>query len=259
MKKLLILAPAALLVTLASTASAAEKTCDLNAQYKVFASATQNQSYSTENIQKELSARASLLSAAIDCAREDVINLKKQVLADDSDSTKNARERIIESLDDAIRFYDSKKNSIKDQGIQGTKDLAREIKSWRDNNYDQLSARVKNFFLWSANQSLFEKADDRLSQSQLVVASLKVLENEDSQKVYYDAKLKLEAAQELNRKAGDAITRGIASEETFKIIKDSLEALSNTYKNFFEISGKLNKTDGVDEPSPAIDNVKKDK
>lgn len=250
MKKLLIWAPITVLVTLSGTALAAERTCDLTEKYKVYASATQNSSNSMEDIQKELSARASLLRGAIDCAREDIIELKNQVLPDDVDSAKTAKERVVESLDDAIRFYDMKKESIKDQGIQGTKDLAKEIKAWRDNNYDQLSGRVSNFITWSANQPLFEKASDRLSQSQLVVASLKVLENEDSQKIYYDAKSKLENAQMLNKKAGDAIAHGVLSEEAFGIIKNSLEALSDTYKNFFEISGKLNKSPAPEESKP---------
>ncbi|TSC60594.1 MAG: hypothetical protein LiPW15_472 [Parcubacteria group bacterium LiPW_15] len=260
MKKLLIFVPVSLLVTISLPAFAAEKTCDLSGEYKSFALAVQNPSYSQEGIQKELSARASLLSVAIGCAREDVIDLKNQILTDDntSDSANQIKERVVESLDEAIRFYDMKKDSIKDQGIQGTKDLAREIKVWRDSNYDQLSGRVKNFMLWSSNQSLFEKASDRLSQSQLVVTSLKVLENEDSEKVYYDAKLKLETAQKLNGEAGAAIARGASSEETFGMIKNSLEALSNTYKNFFEISGKLNKTDGVDELVPMTDSDSKD-
>lgn len=255
MKKLLILAISSLLVTIAAPVFSAENACDLADEYKAFASATQNPSYSQEDIQRELSARVSLLSSVIGCAREDIIDLKDQILAEESslDSIGAIKERVVESLDEAIRFYDMKKDSLKDQGIQGTKDSAREIKAWRDNNYDQLSGRVKNFILWSSNQPLFEKASDRLSQSQFVVTSLKVLENEDSEKIYYDAKTKLETAEVLNNKAGDAIANGTASEETFGIIKDSLEALSNTYKNFFEISGKLNKTDGADELVPMTD------
>lgn len=240
MKRLLLFGPAAILVTLAHPALAAKETCDLTAEYKALASIIQTQ----EDIQKELSARVSLLSATIACAREDVIVLKSQVLADDTSAAQEARERLTEALDEAIRFYDIKKDSLKDQGIQGTKDIAREIKSWRNNNYAQLSGRVKNFVLWSANQPLFEKASDRLSQSQLVVTSLKVLEleNKDSGKIYFEAKTRMESAEELNRKAGDAIARNAPSEETFGVIKDSLEALSNAYKNFFEISGQLNKT-----------------
>ena len=260
MKKLLILAPVSLLVTIAAPVFAAERACDLTAEYKAFASATQNPSYSQEDIQKELAARVSLLKSAISCAREDIIDLKNQILAEENspDSAGAIKERVVESLDEAIRFYDMKKDSLRDQGIQGTKDSAREIKAWRDNNYDQLSGRVKNFILWSSNQPFFEKASDRLSQSQFVVTSLKVLENEDSEKIYYDAKVKLENAQELNNKAGDAIARGASSEETFSMIKDSLEALSATYNNFFEISGKLNKTDDVDELVPMIDSSPKD-
>ncbi len=258
MKKLLILAPISLLVTIAAPVFGAERVCDLAEEYKVFAKATQNSSYSQEDVQKELAARVALLSSAIGCAREDVIGLKDQMLAEDnnSDSAAAIKERVVESLDEAIRFYDTKKNSLKDQGIQGTKDSAREIKAWRDNNYNQLFGRVKNFILWNSNQPLFKKAYDRLSQSQLVVTSLKVLENEDSEKTYYEAKTKLETAQELNKRAGDAIARGVASEEAFGIIKDSLEALSNTYKNFFEISGKLNKTEAVDELVPMTDSDK---
>jgi len=260
MKKLLILVPISLLVTVSAPVFSAERACDLTNEYKIFASVTQNTSYSQEDIQRELSARTSLLSSVIGCAREDIIDLKNQMLAEDigSDYIGTTKERVVESLDEAIRFYDSKRGSLKDQGIQGTKDLAREIKAWRDNNYDQLSGRVKNFTLWNSNQPLFKKASDRLSQSQFVVTSLKVLENEDSEKIYYDAKVKLETAENLNNKAGDAIANGIASEETFGIIKDSLEALSNTYNNFFEISGKLNKTDNANEPVPMTSNDSKD-
>lgn len=251
MKKLLFVLFAIPGVTLAGQAFASTTPCDLSQQYKAFTSAVQN-SYNPQGdiqrvIKEELSARASLLGTTIDCARADVVDLKDQVLSDDNNSAKQAKDRLVGSLNEAIHFYDAKKDSIRDLGIQGTKDLAKEIKTWRDGNYDQLAGRVKNFLLWSSNQPLFYKASDRLSQSQIVVTSLKLLNNEDSQKVYYDAKSGLENAQNLNDKVGRAIADNISSEEVFQMIKDSLNALSDTYKNFLEISGKLNTSPAPEE------------
>lgn len=238
MKKLLIAVPFLALVTLVRPANASAGSCDLTDKYKTFADSVQNGQGS--DIQRELSARRELLSATIDCAKADLYDLKDQVSADENDKTATVRERVLDSIDEGIRFLDIRRVTLGDQGIQGTKDIARDIKGWRDNNLQILSDRVKNFLFWSGNQPLFEKASDRLSQSQLVVTSLKILENEDAQKVYFDAKTKLDNALSLNNKAGDAIARGISSDETLGLIKDSLGALSDTYKNFFDISDKLN-------------------
>ena len=240
MKKLLILLPLAFLVTGATSVYASETpSCDLSREYESFVSATKYPSYSPEDIQKELSARMALLGATIDCATKDIESLMAEIAVPGNDMVEEVRGRVLESLEGAIRFYSLRKDSIKDQGIQGTKDLAREIRIWRDNNYQVLADRVKNFLVWESNQALFEKASERLSQSQFFVTSLKFLENQDAEKIYFDAKSRLENAEDLNKRAGSAISNGLPSDETLNIIKRSLVALSDTYKSFLEISGQL--------------------
>ena len=241
MKKLLISLPIIIGVTVMGVALAAENTCDLTSQYKVFAEATQKPSYSSEDIQEELSARWALLGATINCAQNDVDALRASVPDAENDQAELVRDRIMDSLNEAGRFYKLKENSIKDQGIQGTKDLAKEIRAWRETNHENLANKVRNFSVWNKNQNLFDKASDRLSQSQFVINSLKLLETEDSQKLYYDAKSSLDVARELNRKAGDAIANGLSSDETLLLLKSSLETLSDTYKKFLAISGELTK------------------
>ncbi|MDO8504656.1 MAG: hypothetical protein Q7S36_02270 [Candidatus Liptonbacteria bacterium] len=242
MKKLLFALPFLLLVTVTNTAFSAGSACDLSREYATFQEATKYTSYSAEDIQRELRSRMVLLNATIDCATKDIDSLKADISeAGNDEAIESVRGRVLDALGEATRFYSLRKASIKDQGIQGTKDLAKEVRNWRDNNYQNLADRVKNFLVWSDNQFLFEKASERLSQSQFVVTSLKLLENQDSEKLYYDAKSKLENAENLNQRAGDALAKGLVSDETLGIIKSSLVALSDTYKSFLEISGELTK------------------
>lgn len=243
MKKLLLALSITIGVTSAGYAFAADgATCDLSAQYKDFLSATQAPSYSQEAVQRELGARIKLLSATIGCAEKDLQTLKASLPDPANGKVGQVRDRVIGAIDDADRFYELKKSTLAGQGIQGTKDLAQDIKNWREANYNNLLGRVQNFLVWNDNQKFFDTASDRLSQSQFVVTSLKIIDDQNAQNLLSAARDNLSGANDLNNRAGDAIARGATPDETMDIIKQSLSSLAVAYKSFLGIGNQLSGT-----------------
>lgn len=254
MKKALIVTIFFAGVTLVPRAFAAESECDLKPQYKNLQDAVASNIYgSSEEVRRELSARADLLSSTIDCAVKELDNLKSQVSDAESDDNKDITSRLEGSLDEAKRFYAIHKDNIKDQGIEGTKGLAKDIRSYRNSTQIEIENRVANFLFWNNNQALFSKANDRLSQAKVVVASLKLLENDNAESQYNEAKQNLDHALDLNHRAGEALTKGLSSDDTLSLIKDSLSSLSSAYGSLVNIGEKLNKVlpTGEDKPEDA--------
>lgn len=240
MKKLLLALPILLGVTLAGRVSAAEPTsCDLSQEYKSFLAATEAPSYTQAAIQRELESRIDLLNATIDCAKEELQALKNGLSDAANAKATEVRDRVFGAIDDGVRFYDIKKSVLSGQGIQGTKDVAREIKDWREANYNSLLGRVQNFLIWNDNQKIFDIASDRISQSQFIVSSLKIIDSQEAQNFLSAARDNWNEASNLNNRAGDAISQGLTPDETIDIIKQSLSTLATAYKSFLGIGSRL--------------------
>ena len=111
--------------------------------------------------------------------------------------------------------------------------------AWRAANYASLEGNVNNFDLWSANQSLFQTAQTRLTQTEKIVA---FIENAAGGNENLSAGLKatqasFSDAQNDNAAAASDLTQLQAPDQSLADIQQSLQALADTYQKF----GDLNK------------------
>lgn len=217
----------------------AEETCDLAKKLEAYTEILKNTDYSNEGIKKELLARKDLLGSSIDCAKLDVSSLKDSLQKSPKNVDGNLRENLLSSLDEALKYYDQKKAMLDGLGVQGVKDISKEIYSWRENNFSILAKRVKNYLVWQENQEIFTKTEDRLKQINGIISSLKMLDDSDLQDALHKASVNLLNAKEENNKAKLSLERNLNSEEVLYSMKKSLEYLSNAYGNFLEISDRI--------------------
>ena len=146
------------------------------------------------------------------------------------------RNSLLNSLEDASKYYDQKQLTLDTLGIQGLKDTAKSIYNWRENNFSVLAKRIKNYLVWEENQDIFTKTEDRLKQINSLVSSLKMIEDPSLQNALSKASGNLLNARDENNKAKSSLERNLNSDEVLSLMKKSLEYLSNTYGNFLEIS-----------------------
>ncbi len=244
MRKILfgLLAIITAIPTLASAKTAnAESICDLSEKYKTYVEISAKNDYSDDGIKKELSARKNLLAASIDCAQLDVISLKDSLLSSPENVSGNLRENLLSSLEEALEYYNQKKAILDELGIQGIKDVSREIYAWRENNFSVLAKRIKNYLVWQENQDIFAKTEDRLKQIENLISSLKMLDDPTLQDISRKASGNLLNAKDENNKTKSNLERNLNSDEVLTSMKKSLEYLSSVYGNFIEISDHISK------------------
>lgn len=217
----------------------AEETCDLAKKLEAYTESLKNSDYSNEGIKKELLARKGLLSSSIDCAKLDVDSLKESLEKSPENVSGNLRDNLLSSLDEASKYYDQKKAMLDELGVQGIKDVAKEIYTWRENSFSVLAKRIKNYLVWQENQDIFTKTEDRLKQINGLISSLKMLDDSTIQDILHKASVNLLNAKEENEKAKSNLERNLNSEDVLYSMKKSLEYLSKTYGNFLEISDRI--------------------
>ncbi len=242
MKKILLgfIAILSIFYTLPAIKSAhAEEICDLSEKYKAYTETIKASDYSDEGIKKELAARRELLKGSINCASLDVASLKESLLKSPDNVSDNLRDNLLSSLDEANKYYEQKLSILNELGIQGMKDVAKEIYTWRENNFSVLAKRVKNYLVWQENQEIFTKTEERLRQINNLIASLKMIEDSALQDISRKATGNLLNARDENTKTKMSLERNLNSDEVLSSMKKSLEYLSSVYGNFLEISDRI--------------------
>ncbi len=195
-----------------------------------------------ENLRMELQARKELLNSAIDCVITETDELKAGVegLPNRADAA-GVKQEVISNIQNARGYLERQKGQIQNLGIQGTKNTARELKNWKDNAYAQVEDEANNLKIWNGNQTLFETAGKRLEEITKTVRLLKLLENDDIRSMYEKSEASLRNAGDLHRRALQDIKNYRPQEEIASSLKISLEALSQTYKNFLDLSQAVKK------------------
>jgi hypothetical protein len=194
----------------------------------------------TDELQQELAARRNLLSKTIQCAKtgaeQDKTAIDNSKVSSNLESLKN---QWSDKLNSAISYYDLQLQKINDTGISGTEAIAREVFTWRQNNYAPLAENVSNFIMWSDNQGLFTTAQNRLAQINNLTDSALFSQNADVQNDYEEAAVSLKTAEDQNAAAQNAFAQSLAPDQTLSLIKKSLDSLSSTYQHFFDVSNLI--------------------
>lgn len=196
-------------------------------------------SYLSE-LQQELAARRNLLSKTILCAEAGAKQAKKDLNNAALDpSLESLRGQWSDRLDSAVSYYDLQLQKVNEVGINGTESIAKEVLAWRGTNYAPLAENVSNFVLWSGNQALFTMAASRLSQIGNLAGSPLFSESLAVQSDYEQAAVSLKTAEDQNASAKNAFSQSLSPDQTFFFIKQSLDSLSSTYQQFFDISNLI--------------------
>ena len=191
----------------------------------------------SETAENELKIRKELLKIIVDCAIKEAALLQVKIggVSFRDENTKNIQFYLVGELDRTLSFYRLQKSRIERVDLQSSKDLAKIIRDWRKDFSVPITDEAISFLIWIANQDLFKTAEKRFSQFSQVVINLKLTEDKDILTLLQKSKSNIEQAENANREAGFSFkSRG--GTPTPLLIKTSLEHLSETYKNFFDLN-----------------------
>jgi len=199
--------------------------------------------YRADSIRAELALRQDILRRTLDCASYEVENLRTKVgaLKNLDKPSSDLQSQFLRELDEALQFYGDEHAKIATLGLRGSQDMAREIKERRASTYAPMTEEVLHFLIWVKNQDLFRAARLRFADIEKTIQALKLADDEDMGKLIADANANLEAANRFNVAAQDALGQFPPRDNTFELIKQSLESLAKTYQNFFEVSDAAQK------------------
>ena len=200
-------------------------------------------SYLTE-IKKELAIRKQLLGETMDCAMSEAesvrTNLSGATLNDSA--MQNLKSRLMDQLDNAENYFALQKSKINDLGLQGSKDFAKNLNEWRDGNYKPAAENANDLIIWANNQGLFQSAEARINQISRTMVLLTIVDNDEIQNLWDEARASLSDAVKENESAKTSLGGFAPSEESSSHIKSSLDFLSLTYKNLLALAGVITKS-----------------
>jgi len=195
-----------------------------------------------DEINQELAARKKLLSKTIACAEDEAGSLKSEVNgASVAAADKNLQSQLSGKIDDAVNYYNIELGKLNVSGIKGSEQIAEEVLAWRASAYAGLASNVDNFILWSRNQNLFKTASARMAQITSMVSFLSQANNDDLASAFADAQTSFNAAENENASARNALAEYLSPDDTLAVIKQSLQSLADTYRNFFDVSDIIQK------------------
>lgn len=202
-----------------------------------------NLTYSQE-LTQELALRKQLLGETITCAQSDAQTLQaalNSVPTTTQDTTgAEIRSQLAGKINDTVNFYNIESAKLDGAGISATEAIAKEMIAWRTTNYVPLVGAVNNFALWSENQALFETAQNRLTQTERLVAFI-----QDAAPVgnlsgsLQAAQASFQDADNANNAAATALEQIQPSDESLTLIQQSLQSLADAYQKFTDLNNVI--------------------
>lgn len=197
---------------------------------------------SPKNLETELRVRKAVLKTIIDCSLREVESLAANVNKVSGEPALEAlRNRLREQLIQAQQYLDLQNDKINDLGVQAAKDTAKSIREWRQATYLPLTGKAANLILWAKNRDLLDVARSRYLQINQTIQSLKLSDQEEVQKLLNDAEENLLIAWKNHVSVKPLLPAAGTEGDVLAIIKKSLNALSQTYRDFFDLSELVKK------------------
>jgi hypothetical protein len=214
--------------------------CDFSQDVQELEKASDTSAY-TYTLQKELDLRKKILEGAIRCIKEEGVTAKEKIDPETftHENAKKAAKAIKDKLAWTLDYPDTQLGRVKDLGIQGTKDLAREVKDWRTNTLLPLFAEERNVVLFEKAVTLYETADQRGTDLGAALRTLS-LEDDDRVKIPYTEALKTlrDGKEQLDGAAGSLERMG-NPDAVAGALKGTLDTLSRSYESFFKVREAL--------------------
>jgi hypothetical protein len=189
----------------------------------------------------EVVVRREILRAVTTCVIKEAEELRNKLTTlslRSNGETERVRTFLHGELNSTLTFYHIQFSKINDLGIRGSQDAARQLKEWRINIYRPLADRVVNFIIWNKNTELLDIANRRVDDVFRGTAAFG--NSKETETLLETTRMRLEEAHNNHRRAGELFAQSARSgnvhaEETLDAIKDSLHALSETYKALFDL------------------------
>lgn len=229
--------PAVAATPSASAASLCQFQSSLNALKAAQAQAARNPAVGQK---AELEARKNLLTRVLSCAVAETKEVQQalRALKYEEGGLQQLQGTLDVKFDELIGYYESKKGTVAQLTLQGTKDTAKQVNTQRSAVYAPLAQKVLNLTLWSKNQSLVNTVEFRLEQIEATIKTLKLTENERIASLLTQAAATLAEAKDANNRAQEMMKRTLGEDPQLDI-KVSLDKLSKAYQSFFEISEEV--------------------
>ncbi|MBU6500373.1 MAG: hypothetical protein KGJ89_00900 [Patescibacteria group bacterium] len=196
-----------------------------------------------ERIKEELAIRKQLIAETIGCAISEAQGAKSEIdgINSNDPDTQKLKSQYSDQLDGVISYYNLQASKINDLGLQGSKNFAANLGSWRKTNYEPLAKNADNLVMWSQNQELIQIAQTRLNQLRQTVTLLNIVDNGTVQDLWQKANSNWNDATVWNQAAKESLQTFGSPDETLNSIKSSLASLSDVYQNFLDLLSAMGK------------------
>lgn len=248
MKKIFPIITGAYLVLSAAVANAQTAKangCPLTAaDFEAIAAIQNNPKLSAqEELTQELALRKQLIARTLSCATKDAMALKNTLAGiTPAGNSADVASLLAGKIDAAINFYNLESAKLNDAGIRGTQIIAEETRGWRAANYSAIEGQIKNFALFSKNQSLFETADSRLTKTGRVVSLIEnTSQQNDISTQFNAAREALLTAESENTAVHNALRALLSPDQINIMIRQSLQSLADAYQKFSDLNGLIEK------------------
>jgi len=194
-------------------------------------------------ITAELKIRKAALKDVVSCAGTEA-QAPKAKLGEFTPADQNIKlvqGRFDSELANAIDHYKNQSDKINDLGLNGARDFALELRTWRMNNALPLITRTLNLIMFLKNQALLDTAQARVNQVSQTVKTLKLVDAKDVTDIFADAESNLAKAKSSTNAAQSTLLASGDPNDALSSTKESLASLAGLYKNLFDISDAVNK------------------
>ncbi len=203
---------------------------------------SENYLSSDEKANIEVEARKTALNKILELSIEEVKNLKDKLEQFDDFSSEEIgllNQNHINALSDYESYYESIRQQVNQNiGLSEVVDLARKLKSWRENNYHKKINKIASFVLVFQNQETLKTAENRLNKilrdSKAIKSLVKTTKWGEVDKLLEVAEKLIKEAKKINNDAQNFSL----DLETESLIKKATQNIIEAYQGFITL-GKL--------------------
>jgi hypothetical protein len=218
-----------------------------------------------------LDLRKDILTKAIDISIEEAKDLKTKLgdIKENEEQKADWVKKSIEKLDEIISYYQSQKKIIEKnefESIDDVKNLAQEVKEWRQENAKKPIAEIHEYFLLREQCSAIDTAETRYIKIKADIEKLERLKMnvEEAKKLLERSYGKIRESRDYLTIANNAFWNKVLTEEksvmktlatdektdtsiekedtkTQELVKDSLGKIKEAYQVYIEISNSVRK------------------
>lgn len=219
--------------------------CDLKAPLEKLAQLKADAS--TSSVEKELELRKTLLHDSMDCNAREATAMAAAVasLQGSSQIADSLKRRYEGQLKDAATFAAAKRDSAAQLAtVTSTKDAARDLRTWREQQYNPMAWEAAQLIVLDRNLALVESGEVRLERMEALADELATKDATTTAEVINN----LKQAQDLIDNSSTALVRALtilkgsartAQEEITSKQKEGLDGLSQAYRILLDSNTKI--------------------